>query len=80
MRTDLTNYDNGEPLYSQQDVNDLTSFTAIVLAHAVKHNTNEIELDEYIKSWCEIGGYPTDVYLHISARVCHYLNSIRNNG
>ena len=80
MRTNLTNFENGEPLYSQQDVNDLTSFTAMVLAHAVKYNSNEIELSEYIKSWSEIGGYPTEVYLHISARVCHYLNSIRNNG
>lgn len=75
-----TDFDSGEPLFSLKEVNDLTSFTAMVLAHAVKNNTDEFELDVYIQNWCSVGGYPTEVYVHISSIVINNLNSIRRNG
>ena len=80
MRTNLTNFENGEPLFSLDDVKSLTDFTANIVIKAVKDNLRVAEYEPYIRRWCDATCMPDEIFVHICTIVAFHLNSIRNNG
>ena len=82
MRTvNLTNLSTGEPLFSLEDVNNLISFTAMVLSKAVKDsNYNVDEWHEYIRHWCESNCMPQEVFEHLDSVIELQINNLRHNG
>lgn len=80
MRTNLTNFENGEPLFSLDDVKSLTDFTANIVIKAVKDNLRPAEYEPYIRRWCDTNCMPDEIFVHICTIVAVHLNSIRNNG
>ena len=80
MRTNLTYFENREPLFSLDDVKSLTDFTANVVIKAVKDNLSVAEYESYICRWCDTNCMPDDIFVHICAIVAFHLNSIHNNG
>ena len=80
MRTNLTDFKTEEPVFSLNDVKELTFFTANIVIKAVKDNLRPAEYELYIRRWCDTNYMPDEIFVHICTIVAFHLNSIRNNG
>jgi hypothetical protein len=65
MRIKLTNFENGEPLFSLGDVKELTFFTANIARRVVKDTLPPSEYEAYIRNWCDKNNMPDEIYDHI---------------
>lgn len=79
MRVNLTDFENGMPLFELKDLNDVASFVGMCLVEAVKQgNFESSDWDKYIERWCDNSCMPTEVYRHLSIVLSNNLSVLKS--